>query len=283
MNLIKHIIPIGFGRNDFTIRHITDVHDGHVGFHRALFEKFMRIQERDKHSWWIATGDLIDADRPSTRDRKSVMYADRRDALSHEDEKTMDWLDSRVIPKYRRIKDRCLGILDGDHYVLFSSGMTSGQYIARKAGVPYLGERMAFVGMCFTLGPRHVLYTILARHGKGGGSSHGADLSQLERQGQGFIADLHLGGHTHKSNLHHVTMLYPNRTFDGVRQKIIWYVRGGSFLRGFLPGHQTYAEAAEYGPLSCGWAEIHVTVSRSKSSTNNAPMVTETSARLVVA
>lgn len=283
MNLHTRKVLVGMGRTDITIRHFTDVHDGHEGFHSRLFDKFIRIQERDPNSYCIGTGDLIDADRPSLRDRKAIMYAEaeRKDALSHEDVKDQDWLDKYVIPKYKRLAPRCLGLLDGDHYKIFRNGTTSTQYICQRAKIPYLGERMAFVGLVFAAKTNSMCrYVILARHGTGGGGSNGADLARLERQNYGFLADLYLGGHTHRQNCTPQILLYPNKTFDRVNSKVVWHVRGGSFLRGFMPNMQTYAERSEYGPLVTGWVEVHIALSRVVSN-NNVLRVTNSSAELV--
>lgn len=72
MNLFKRIIPIKYGKYELKIRHITDIHIGAEGFHSDLFNSFTKIQEHDKDSFWICTGDIIDSDRPSTRDRKKT-------------------------------------------------------------------------------------------------------------------------------------------------------------------------------------------------------------------
>ena len=176
MILKKHEIPVNYGPTDIVIRHITDVHMDSDGFYGSLFENFVRKQAADKHSYWICTGDLLDSDRPSMRDRKRQMFSDRPEAFNHEDMKSLAWIDKAILPKLERIKDRCLGILDGDHFIIFSNGMTSTQYICNRLKIPYLGERIAYVGVHFTVpgnSAQRCLYTILARHGKGSGVTSG--------------------------------------------------------------------------------------------------------------
>jgi hypothetical protein len=199
------------------------------------------------------------------RDRKRLLYAegDRKDAFTQEDERNMSWIDKLVLPKLDGMGKRCLGMLDGDHFLIFSNGQTSTEYICQKIGAKYLGERMAYVVITFTGSGRQMIkYRILARHGTGGGSSCGADVSTLERQSSGWEADLHLGGHTHKQNVHNKTWLSPSNSCAELKQRVEWFIRGGSFLRGFTNKTELYAEKNEYGPLCNGWAEVELTVGR---------------------
>ena len=259
----KRVIEIGQGNTVFRIRQITDTHQDAEGFRRDLFKKFVSIQKRDKNSAWIHTGDLPDSDRPSTRMMKKVMYADRCEAFEQDDKKEIVWLERSIIPAYQEIASSCLGIMDGDHYIVFSNGMTSGQYIAKRLRVPYLGERSSFVSLAFRDKSRGGFqYIIHARHGKSGGGTQGADVNALVKQEQGYIADLHIGGHTHKENCHPVRVQYVNSN-GVIRDKIVWYMRGGSFLDGFpSSGRKTYAYRKEYNPLPCGWGEVELNIGR---------------------
>lgn len=258
-------VPVSLGSTEITLRPFGDVHKGSEGHHGRLWMKFLQTQERDKHSYCIGVGDLVDADRPSMRQRKLLSLVDRPEAWTHEDRKDFAFLDKHVVPDYMRIRERCLGLLDGDHFVVFSNGMTSTQYICRKTGIPYLGERMAYVGLSFRTESQVTQvcrYTILARHGRGAGNTAGGDVTGLQRQNAQWLADLYLGGHTHRENAHPVPLLGPNTLFDDLKEKTVWYVRCGSFLRGFMANKQLYPEQEEYGPLCTGWVEIRLTIAR---------------------
>jgi len=259
----RRIIPISSGNTKFTIRQISDTHQDADGFRSDLFKKFVDIQSKDKNSAWIHTGDWPDSDRPSTRHMKKIMYADRTEAFVQEDKRNIAWLDRSIIPAYEKIADSCLGVLDGDHYMVFANGTTSGQYMAKRLNVPYLGERSAFVVLAFKSKDNNGLqYVIHARHGRGGGGSQGGDVNGLVKQEVGNLADLHLGGHTHKSNCHPVRVQYVNSQ-SAIKNKIVWYMRGGSFLDGF-PGNgkKSYAYKKEYNPLPCGWGEVELNIGR---------------------
>lgn len=259
---VKREISLKSGTEKFRIRQISDTHQDSVGFRTDLFNEFIRLQKEDKNSVWIHTGDLIDSDRGSTRKMKKIMFSDRHEAWSQEDLRNLDWLDRRIIPQYAKIKDSCVGVIDGDHYLAFANGMTSGKYIAYKLKVPYLGERSAFVNLTFNYSEHALQYVIHARHGKAGSGTVGNSVNSLVNNDVGYFADLHLGGHNHKEHTHPHKMKYVN-TRGYIKDKLIFYMRGGSFLDGFpASGRKTYAYRQEYNPLPCGWGEVELTFGR---------------------
>ena len=237
---------------------------GH-GFCGRTWAKLLRRVEKDPNCYVVFVGDMIDADRPSMRQRKAVVYAeaDRRGALEEDDLDHQRGLREGIIKDLKPIKHKILGMVDGDHFRVYANGTTSTWYIATALGIPktYLGERMGWIKLVFEAFGSICSYTILVRHGKGAAATFGGDITALVKQGQGFDADLYLGGHTHKSWFVSVPWLYPGKS--EILSRIVAYARAGSLLRGFLYGEITYAEVAEYNPLSVGFPEIYITTTRS--------------------
>jgi hypothetical protein len=259
----KRKVRIGYGNSDFRIRFITDTHQDAECFRKDLFHTFVKAQEKDENSVWIHGGDLMDSDRPTTRHMKKIMYADRHEAWTVDDKKTFREIDATIIPLYKKIASSCAGLLEGDHYHVFSNGMTSTEYIAKRLKVPYLGERSSFVALTFySDNVTSFQYVIHVRHGRGGVGTHGGDINALVKQEAAYLADLHLGGHSHKSNIHTERMEYVS--VQGIKKsKLITYMRGGSFLEGFPgDGKKTYAMRKEYSPLPCGWGELELSIGR---------------------
>jgi hypothetical protein len=86
-------------------------------------------------------------------------------------------------------------------------------------------------------------------------------VNALEKQNIGFGgADLFVGGHNHKEHIHPLKVIYPNRYFTEINNRVIWYMRGGSFLRSIVQGKTGYPEKAEYNPLCQGWGEVKLVV-----------------------
>jgi hypothetical protein len=242
-------VLVGNGASKFTIRQITDTHHGAPAFASKLFSLFSKTQEKDVNSMWIHTGDVGDPDRRSRREMEASISANRRSEVLTQSEKNRLWVESHIIPKYRKIASSCLGFLAGDHYMLID-GKPCTEYICKRLGVPYLGERSSFANIIFRCKSNNsaLQYVIHARHGKGGGSTMGGDIGAMVKGDVGQIADLHC----HPVRVEFITHK------GSKKNKVIWYVRGGSFLDG-----PEYAKKAEYNPLPCGWAEVELNLSRS--------------------
>jgi len=257
VSAIRKVFKIGYGSNVFRIRQITDTHHKGDGFRDDLFNSFVKTQAKDyKNSAWIHTGDVGNPDRNSRREIDEYSNANRKDEIITQNEKNKLWVEHFIIPKYEKIKDTCLGFIAGDHYMVID-GEPCTKYIAKRLGVPYIGERSGFVIVAFMLpNGGSFNYIIHARHGKSGAGTPGGDMSSLIKQDVGQYADLHLGAHTHKQNAHPARVEYVNGR-GLVKSKVIWYMRGGSFL-----DNPAYAKKAEYTPLPCGWGEVELHLKR---------------------
>lgn len=267
MEVPGRTIIVGNGFTKQRIRFITDTHHGADSFRDDLFDSFKRAQEQDPNSVWIHGGDVGNPDRNSRRELDNISNANRQDEIYTQSEKNKLWVEKHIIPKYKSISKSCLGFLAGDHYMIID-GKPCTEYICARLNVPYLGERNEYVNITFRCKNSHSAfqYVIHARHGKCGGGTMGGDVNNMVKMDTNYLADLHLGGHTHKENCHPSRMEYI--THKGTRKyKIIWHVRGGSFLDGFpYTNTKTYAYKKEYSPLPCGWAEIELDIARRGSS-----------------
>lgn len=239
------------------------------GFCRATWLRLLQRVEKDPFCFVVIVGDLIDADRPTTRERRLLMGLGRHEVLEEDDMNHMDELDRHLIPDLQRIKDKIIGAVDGDHFRVYANGKTSTQYIMEKLGVPkaYLGERMGWIRLLFKRHENTLAFDIFVRHGKGSATTFGTDVNALVRQSVGFDAQLYVGGHTHRQWFVKVPYIYCGK-YD-IKQRFVGYARAGSLLRGFLYGESTYAEAAEYNPLSIGWPEVYLYINGGRNANRN--------------
>lgn len=252
----RRVIPINHGNSSIRFRQISDTHHRGSGFRDDLFNRFVDIQRKDPNSYWIHTGDIPNPDRTSRREIDEIANANRKDEIITQNEKNKLWVEHFIIPRYEKIAASCLGMLAGDHWLMID-GKPCTEYICKRLKIPYLGERDGFVTIRFMSSQNHGFqYVIHARHGKGAAANAGTDMNALVRQEVGHLADLHLGGHTHKMNCHPVKVEYVNGK-SVKRDKVIWYMRGGSFL-----DRPDYAKRAEYVPLPCGWGEVELNIGR---------------------
>jgi len=199
------------------------------------------------------------------------MYSDRPEAYTKEDLQHMDYLDHHMVPDFKSIAPRCLGILDGDHFRMYADGTTSTQYICKRSGIPYLGERMAWVRWIFKIKGTNqsCMYTIYVSHGQGSASTIGGDINSLIRQVACFDGDLMIGGHTHKHVPVHLPILYPSQDGTHIKERLRTFVRVGSFMRGYLENKVSYVEQAGYTAQHRGWCTVHLTLSRSNATNRN--------------
>lgn len=280
VNFVIHKIPSG--SHKFTIIPVEAHYSRRTksnGFCKNTWRKMIERVKKDPYCYVIFVGDMIDADRPSMRSRKAAIFADgdRRSALNEEDLDHQAGLRDGIIHDLRPIKDKIIGMVDGDHFRQYENGTTSTWYIANQLGIPktYLGERMGWVRI--TIRYEHgkhdsrtsctgLNFDIFVRHGKGSASTFGTDVNALVRQSNGFDADLTVAGHTHRSWFVKVPYLYVGQ--NEIKQRFAGYARAGSLLRGFMFGQTTYPEIAEYQPLSIGWPEIYVYTSRYVKGSN---------------
>jgi hypothetical protein len=268
INTINPVLIMPFG----------DVHKGSISHDSSLWERSLKRMESDKSMYCIGTGDYVDDDRPTSREIRRRMYADRLEALDSSDERYMTWLDKEIVPDFKRISKRCMGLLDGDHYRIFRNGMTSTQYICNKSKIPYLGDGIAYVILSIYLGKAsRITYRILARHGKGACSTIGGDVNKLIRVNANFAGDLFIGGHTHKEMVYIDPQMYPCSLNKGCGRILKeWpkaYARTGSCLTGYLIGKTTYVEREEYAPVHRGFPIIHIELGKPQWNNSNLTVV----------
>jgi hypothetical protein len=281
--MIIHKVDIEVPRRRAMIYQDTDTHIDSDGHDDPLHKRFIGKICNDRDAYWVHTGDMFDDDRPSTRELKMMSFRDRPEILAKWEKGKINEINNQYIKRYEPIAKKCLGIIDGDHYYKFhtdhdqhgiKAGMTSGQYLCKKLGMPYLGERMGFISIVFrALGKQCLRYDILARHGKATAKTPGGDVSAIHSANVGWDADLLLGGHSHKQNVHNEKIVGVNKYRDDFCARKRFYIRGGSFLRGFAINKQTYAEAAEYSPLCLGWGSIELTFGKPASNNGNIAII----------
>lgn len=259
-------IPVSGRIFDTTIFFLNDAHLGADDHDERVMGEFIRTVKGTPHAYWISTGDIIDADRPSMRDRLAIAHADhgRSEAKRKLDRDRIAGLKEYAIRRLAPIRNQCAGILDGDHFIQFADGTTSGQYIANKMGGShlYLGERMAYVVFRFTRGNSVTNAKVMVRHYKGSHATDGADMNGLQKANlRDEGCDIYVGAHTHRENCCPVKVRYLSNQCQ-IRYRVAWFIRGGTMLDGYPQKKKTYAESSEYHPLPIGWGQATLSLTR---------------------
>jgi len=267
---IHQLYKLDLQGRDITLIPFACVHEGSPGHHESLWQRFLR-RTKELDAYTLGVGDYMDFARTSYR--KAVSQAGN-------DENSVEALDFYAANTARRWADefaamgcpeRCLGLLEGNHYWTFQTtyreggfraGQTTTQFMAQRMGVPYLGYTASII-LKITDSQRwkasmHDTYKIITNHGYGsGGSSASADLGRMERVIEpAFDADLYVTAHTHRRLSYFMPRMAPS--VGEFEEKPHLLVKAGSFFRTYVPEYTTYADQKFMRPVDLGWVEINL-------------------------
>jgi len=161
------------------------------------------------------------------------------------------------------MKGRMIGLLEGNHYSVLSSGINTTQLLAHKMECKYLGVS-AFIRLIFNIANTRHSLDMWVHHGLGGGRTTGASINKLEQMIKAADADIYLMGHDHKKHIAMVSRLRLISATNGLRlenRKII-LARTGGFLKGYENEKASYIADAAYSPVDIGTITITVTPRR---------------------
>ena len=256
-----HVTKLGPISNVYVI---PDCHFGSPAF----------LIEKDPLAKVLFQGDVLDSNRPSTREIKKMAYHDRPEEYEQEDRRNEVWIEQEILPRLRRIiksPDRCLGMMDGDHYLMMANGLTSTQYICSKLKVPYLGDGQAILKFHYVYSKNsngaRANIIIHAQHGIGGGGRSGTGVNKLEDTANAWDGvDIFVRGHSHKGFIFPISKYYVPHLRDEIMQRDIWLVNTPSFRTGFVKGTTDYAEKRNYAATAHKFPVIHLSCDKSRTN-----------------
>jgi len=216
----------------------------------------------------ILMGDMLDQDRTHRRKHRKSYQDDRTSVLTHDDRhnrRDVEDLAELLSP----IREKVLGVLQGNHYYEYATGVTSDQYLCELLDVPYCGPVGAF-RITMRNGGSAKNLVIWAHHsgGKGGGTTLGASVNRLLRKESDWDADIYLLGHDHRRVTFRESVLTLTSQGDPkVVERTRIFARVGAFLKTYQhescipkdkPHFPGYGEDAAYRASDLGWVELGV-------------------------
>ena len=238
----------------------------------SLIEKFVKRVESDPKARVILLGDSMDQERTHRRKHRKS-YVDDESSMSTDDRhnrRDVEELAHILNP----ISDRIWGVLQGNHYYQYSSGVTSDQYLCQLLEVPYCGPvglfRIAVGGGGKGGANSSRNLKIWCHHSGGsmGGRTLGGSVNALLRQENSWDVDMYLIGHDHRRVCwRESTMGLTDQGPPKILERTRVFARVGAFLKTYkhetcipkksvhIPG---YGENAAYRPSDLGWVEIGV-------------------------
>jgi len=260
------IIPFESEGKPIYVIPFGDIHYSSKLCHREKFDEWCAWAAEKDNAYFLGMGDYDDLG--STSERKILNNRDLHEATIE----TLDDLYMRhtweLSEKLKFMKGRIIGLMEGNHYGEFQSGITTTQKMCDILGTKYLGVS-AFVRL--TLRKTNAKSThsssvdIWAHHGKGASRMAGGSLNAVEHMAGAAEADIYLMGHDHKKSVAYATRLRlgeSNRGVPKLKERKILLARTGSFLRGYVPGKVSYVADRMLNPSNLGTVKIELTPRR---------------------
>lgn len=253
----------------FNLYVISDVHRNSPACDVKKWHEFL-AEANDGKSYYLFLGDIFDS--LSTTERKTYRCGDFHESTTMRWEKIYAQDVKEFVEECSFMKGRVVGVLGGNHYFQFSSGITSDQMVAQEFGCPYLGVNTLI--RLYLEKDKHHAHSIdvCAHHGLGGGRGAGSSIGKLEYMSKAFDADICLMGHDHNRAVDYVNRLGLTEARRGelsLQNKRIMLARTGSFLRSYEPGKSSYAVDAMYSPSDLGALKVVMTPRREQSGSRN--------------
>lgn len=265
MQLIKAKLP-----RDHKVYFIGDIHLGTLACHKEAFLEVINRIHKEKNSRMIGMGDMIEA----------ISHRDRRyqpDIIDKEMPTSLEAL-NKLVEWFMPIRDKILGLLDGNHEVVLSAdGHHMKHIVCAQLKVPY-GTYASKFSIRTTSRTAPQMYKIFTWHGARSLQSFAGDIirqtanmkEMLKRRLKNKAGDclIMAMGHAHK-----LIVVPPSKKLylvdDGkvVKQRYTGVVKGedfipedhryylctGGFMRYQVLGVSSYVERAGYDPVELGY------------------------------
>jgi hypothetical protein len=200
----------------------------------------------------------------STTERRALAAAGFHETTGRTIDDIAKEITMKFADKFSFMKDRIIGMLEGNHHYKFMSGMTSTQMMCEHLKCKYLGIS-SFIKLTLDAAHRNQeSIDIWAHHGMGGGKRPGASVNSVEDMLRVAEADIYLQGHDHKKWAVLTTRLGLTGQKDSLKltDRKILLARTGSFQIGYMPGKANYVSSGGMSPTDLGTVKIELTLKR---------------------
>jgi hypothetical protein len=228
--------------------------------------EFVDWAKKKENCYFLGMGDYDDL--ASFTERRILNSDDLHESTT---ETLEDLYNNRIRRFYHEIsfmKGKVIGLIEGNHYAVYQTGMTTTQELCRLLECKYLGIS-SFIRLSFEYGNKGASIDIWAHHGKGAAKLVGGSINQVEQMSLLAEADIYLAGHDHKKTvaLRTKLKLAGNRNLKLSHRKIV-IARTGAFLKGYVPDSSSYVARALLNPTDIGVIQIIMTPKRKVKQEN---------------
>lgn len=226
---------------------------------------FCKEYKNKKDTYFLGMGDLDDF--LSFSERKSLNSCTFHDStVSAFDEIYLERT-KKLAKELEWMRGKILGLIEGNHYGVFQSSITTTQKLCELLGCKYLGCS-AFIRLMFENSHRLCAFDIWANHGLGASRTLGSSLISLEKMEQVAEADAYLSGHDHRKYAALKARLRLSKS-GRLNQRQILLGRTGSFLKGYVEGEPSYIARRALPPTDLGNIIIKFIPRRKQTKTDD--------------
>lgn len=263
--VVRHNITIPSLSTRIKLVPFSDVHRHHPACDVDRWKAFLeRCQaDDDEYTLYLSLGDLDDM--CSDSERKILNDDDLHESTKYNLDQFIRRQTLDLADEIGFMKGRLIGMVSGNHLWDFSDGTTTTDLLCERLKTKWLGS-LAFIRISVKVENRGGRYAvdIVAAHGKAGGKLVGTSINQVKDLKEIFpSADCYLQGHDHQKGAWPITCLEVTQLMT-VKQKRQWLVRTGSFLRGYVPGCDSYVVSRLYRPTDLGVVRGEIEFRRDK-------------------
>lgn len=241
-------IPVHRFKKGIKIWNLGDIHRGNKTCNAAFLRKAVKEIAKDKHSYWISTGDMLEAAiRHSVSEVHGTMDIDQE----------LDRLKEELAP----ITHKCLGFVESNHHerVKKHTGASLDRMVANELKIPFLGISGVINIIC-----GRCAYFIVLHHGVGGGTSGNKINRALQLASIHPGADVYMTGHTHAYG--HVP--FTQRVIDKKRNLVTELTSHIVVTGHCVKWSKSYAERMGLKPLPNGFSVVELSANNSGHSNN---------------
>lgn len=266
--LHKHpTLSASYGK-PWLIRPFGDVHHDSANHNSKVWRAFLNEAKADLDQYegrvlFLGMGDY--GDFASSSERYELSAAKTHDGTKDR----LDRLAKQDADSFLRdilfMKDRMIGLIEGNHHWVFQNGMTSTQYLCDQLGCKYLGG-LSVIQLVFNISESTICLDIVAAHLLKTAQKLGTSINQVEALLSSFFADIAIGAHDHnRFALPTKPIIYVSHGHGKFKMK--WkdrYVaRSGSFLNTYRDGEKAYPVPTGMPPSALGTVKFIITPSKS--------------------
>jgi len=242
-----------------------DIHRSSKNCHEKRWLEFLEWAKSKPRSYFLGMGDYDDLASASERILlgNPHLHNDTKDTIQG----LYEINTKRFHKEIEFMGDRLIGLIEGNHYGVFESGITTTQYLSQMMNTKYLGVS-SFIRLRFHKKKHPMQYASLdiwAHHGRGAATMVGGSLNRVEKMLNAADADIYLMGHDHKKSCGYVpTLQLTGGKNLKLRNKKKLIARTGSFLMAYVPEKKSYIADAAMNPVDLGVLKIELTPKRDR-------------------